>query len=783
MNILENLKNIFIKESVKEVVIEKQIEKAELSEAIRPLFQEVAPDENAGKYLENLRSWGFIALSAIADEISTTKLRLLKKSGNNWEEIEDSPVLDLIENPSSFQTREELLWLIMIYLGAEGEAPLALDSSTNPTEMMLLRPDRIKPVFDSDKIVSEYKYSKPNGHVETIPADELIFSKYPSLLNPFRGAGFLKYITKTINLDTFTEAYLNNFFYNSASPSAVLETDKELNGSIIERIRHQFEKRHRGVQKAHKLAILEKGLKYKQTSPNLNDLTIKDIDNRIRDKVLATFKVPKSVIGIIEDVNRASAHTANNSFYRGAIRPRLRMFESQLNKMLLPKFSGTENMKIEFEDPVMEDKELNAKVDDIYLKNGVLTVDEVREKLGLEELEQMQEPKEEPKEDPEEEDDKMIELFKNIIDKRNPTKFEYTKQEIETYHNNKIVFTDRQEQKFKEKLVRYFERINNRVLLSISKKDVLNAGEVSLVYELEAEANDLAKISAPILLETVESQSALTFALIGMESQLTGRDELVKKFIASRSLKFSKSVSKTTKKKLQLILRKWGKEEEPISILKKRLGDYFGNAERTRVDTIVRTEVSRAAGFATLETYKEAGVVGKKWVTSMDERVCAFCAAMNGKIIPINKNFWNKGDEMGAKNPDGVNPKLDFKLEGVNSFPLHPKCRCDLEPIWEESEMPKNPFGYRKISERNLINRKKEITRTEELLFREDELSKKGKELKDKDKEMDSEYKELLKADSRVKEKENEIKKKDNKINKEIKSIKKLCKEKKKLKT
>jgi capsid portal protein len=51
-----------------------------------------------------------------------------------------------------------------------------------------------------------------------------------------------------------------------------------------------------------------------------------------RDEILAIFKVPKSVIGITDDVNRASALTAERTFYKSCIEPISKLIQETINK-------------------------------------------------------------------------------------------------------------------------------------------------------------------------------------------------------------------------------------------------------------------------------------------------------------------------------------------------------------------------------------------------------------------------------------------------------------------
>jgi len=128
----------------------------DLGDIITPIYDEIPPDPKAIRFLtEGMRSWAFIAISAIADEISTTEISLFKRAKDDWIEIENHQVLNVIAKPNNIQTKEELFWLASVYLLAAGEAPLLLNNSKNPTQFVLINPERLKIKFDKDNIISK----------------------------------------------------------------------------------------------------------------------------------------------------------------------------------------------------------------------------------------------------------------------------------------------------------------------------------------------------------------------------------------------------------------------------------------------------------------------------------------------------------------------------------------------------------------------------------------------------------------------------------------------------
>lgn len=90
-----------------------------------------------------------------------------------------------------------------------------------------------------------------------------------------------------------------------------------------------------------------------------------------------------------------------------------------------------------------------------------------------------------------------------------------------------------------------------------------------------------------------------------------------------------------------------------------RMGDLIDGLTRTRGELIARTEVIRAWNESALNRYQEFGIPGVtaqvEFATAGDDRVCATCARLNGKMYTLEE------------------------ARGV--IPVHPNCRCAWLPV------------------------------------------------------------------------------------------------------
>jgi HK97 family phage portal protein len=621
----------------------------------------------------------------------------------------------------------------------------------NPTEFVLLNPARLRMVYDTTNIISGYKYLQTNGQQKDINADCVVFLKLPDIFKPFRGIGKMRYISSTLDIDLYIEQYLKMFFFNDATPGSVLQSDKTLSKTAYERLKKMLSIKHQGYKNAHKNLILEDGLKWQQTSMKINELQLTDLNNLIRDKVLAAFKVPKSIVGIVEDVNRANGETSDRVFAKRCIKPLLRFIESQLNQMLLPKFKNANKFWLEFENPVKEDELLQMQVDSGYLTAGVWSINEVRARMELEPLDggdttsiqrtqanadrlaetiasnsggntpDQNAPKKywnakrlnkrfgigkiEKVRKNRKELNAFQEMMKELI-KPKKYKSTFSKEEKENFHKEKLIFTDRLERDYKEKLRHFFHTERNKVLGQITEKSIKKKDFVDdFYYDEESAADGMVEISMPFLEEAIAKESALAYSLVGLRgSLLTNQNQAVKDFLKTRTDFLGKSTSNTTKEAVEGILHDWAETGGSVGDLRSSLRDYFNGAESNRVDMIARTEISTATGFAQQEVYSETGAIAKEWVTAGDEITCEDCADLDGEQVDIDESF----------------------SDGEDAPPDHPDCRCDIVPIYYEEHRSVNNYKEKNLKRKeakNKLSKKEKEIRKQELALIEKEAN------------------------------------------------------------
>jgi len=95
------------------------------------------------------------------------------------------------------------------------------------------------------------------------------------------------------------------------------------------------------------------------------------------------FDLPPQSLGLERDVNRSTAAEQNDQAFRGAIVPTARLLAEHLTRDAIGKKLGWSDLELVFTDVDASDEMEEAQIQEILLRNGVLTVNEVRRSRGL----------------------------------------------------------------------------------------------------------------------------------------------------------------------------------------------------------------------------------------------------------------------------------------------------------------------------------------------------------------------------------------------------------------
>jgi HK97 family phage portal protein len=225
---------------------------------------------------------------------------------------------------------------------------------TFPTSMWYVRPDRMEPVPDPHDYLLGWMYTGPSGEQVPLQLDEVIIEKLPDPLDMFRGAGPVASILPNIQQQRYATDYQRNLFLNGASPGGMISVDKRLSQPEWDELIERWREGHAGIARAGRVGVLENGATYSESGLTNKDLEYGNLRLANREEIREAFRMHPSMLGTVEDVNRANAQTAEEVFVAWETLPRLDRRKETLNSKLLPMFypAGAQiPVEFDYDDP------------------------------------------------------------------------------------------------------------------------------------------------------------------------------------------------------------------------------------------------------------------------------------------------------------------------------------------------------------------------------------------------------------------------------------------------
>ncbi|MFD8075817.1 phage portal protein [Streptomyces sp. NPDC059718] len=328
----------------------------------------------AGQEAQMRALGGNSTLYAIVDRLITAysqvdwHLYRSAKSGKDEDRVEvtSHAALDLWNKPNPFMTGPEFREATQQHEELTGEQwwVVAMHERADiPLELWFARPDRMEPVPHPEDFLSGYVYRGPSGERVPLGREQVIFRRRPNPLDPYRGMGAVQTILIDLDANRASAEWNAAFFRNSAEPGGIVEVDRRLDDGEFEEFRTRWAEQHRGVNNAHRVGVLENGLKWVDRKYTMRDMQFAELRIASREMVREAFGFPKPLLGAVDDVNRANADAADAVFARWLVKTRLIRTREALNTRLLPMYGRAgEGLEFDFDNPVPEDAELEGKL-------------------------------------------------------------------------------------------------------------------------------------------------------------------------------------------------------------------------------------------------------------------------------------------------------------------------------------------------------------------------------------------------------------------------------------
>ncbi len=195
-----------------------------------------------------------------------------------------------------------------------------------------------------------------------------------------QGYSVIKMQREAIGLTMAAEKYGASFFGNGARPGGVLEHPGELSEPAQQRLRNSWNEMHQGLDKQHRIAILEEGLTYKQIGLPPEDSQFLETRKFQVTEIARMFRVPPHLLADLERATFSNIENQSIEFVVYTIRPWLIRWEQEIKRKLLSR-KEKRSFFVEFlvDGLLRGDVKTRSEALQIQRQNGIINADEWRE--------------------------------------------------------------------------------------------------------------------------------------------------------------------------------------------------------------------------------------------------------------------------------------------------------------------------------------------------------------------------------------------------------------------
>jgi len=315
--------------------------------------------------------------------------------------LDSHPLISLLKRPNPQFAGNEYFQALYSFLLLSGNS-YAVYSLVNsqPRELHLLRPDRMKIIPGKTQIPSAFEYvidgrvvNRYDVDSETGMSDVKHFKMWNPLddyygLSPIQAASF--------DIDQHNMAAKHNLslLMNGARPSgAVIFKPKDESGMSLQlsdsqrqQLMSDLNMRFSGSQNAGRPMLLEGDFDWKEMGLSPKDMDFLELKNMSARDIALCFGVPSQLVGVPDSQTYNNVSEARLALYEDTIIPLIRRVESDMNEWLAPRFGDDISIRYDIDSiPAMAERRKKTYENVVTaVREGIISRNEARERLGYE---------------------------------------------------------------------------------------------------------------------------------------------------------------------------------------------------------------------------------------------------------------------------------------------------------------------------------------------------------------------------------------------------------------
>lgn len=323
----------------------------------------------------------------LAEAVASLPLHIYQYTDKGKERVADHPLYSVLhdepnEEMTSFVFRETLMSHLLIWGNAY--AQIIRDGAGRVLGLYPLLPNKMQ-VDRADNGEIIYIYSRDSEENPNFSTYGQIYLRRQDVLQ-IPGLGFdgligyspIAMAKNAVGMTQACEEYGASFFANGANPGGVLEHPGVLKDPG--KVRESWNAVYRGTNNAHKIAVLEEGMKYQQIGIPPEEAQFLETRKFQINEITRLYRIPPHMVGDLEKSSFSNIEQQSLEFVKYTLNPWVIRWEQSLQKaLLLPEEKKEYFIKLNVDGLLRGDYQSRMTGYATARQNGWMSANDIRE--------------------------------------------------------------------------------------------------------------------------------------------------------------------------------------------------------------------------------------------------------------------------------------------------------------------------------------------------------------------------------------------------------------------
>ena len=327
----------------------------------------------------------FACTQLISDGVASLPIVIKKKSARGKTSVVKShPVGDLFDDKNNILTKFDILKLIVQSVILRGNAFVYIERTNEglPKALRFLESSDVTIVYTKER--NELYYQVPMlGKMRVKPSDMLHFKK--NTYDGVHGISLLNFAKRTISIASATDNQSESFFKNGGNLSGVIKSQNVMSAKQRHEILSSWASTYSNGSNG--VCILPFGMEYQPISISSKDA--QQIESRqfnVED-ICRFFNVNPVLLGLANHSSYSNLEDVQNDFLVHTLQPWITMIENELDRKLLNNAETNLKIILDTNSVLRANKQAQANYYSTMISSGILSRNEARKDLGMNEVE------------------------------------------------------------------------------------------------------------------------------------------------------------------------------------------------------------------------------------------------------------------------------------------------------------------------------------------------------------------------------------------------------------